>query len=217
MYRKPGGIIAIDTFYPSKALHGWEGKYSVLCCVDAWSRFSRAYPCRGESADVMRQALSRFLTEFAGLGHLPRRIMADRGTELNVARGLMEKYRQPRDAGQPLVLRSPTGTPILLVEAMNAQYQRRMQTFRTSLLTNDPAAILRDISDQLNAQPRPARGNLTPLQLLALSAAQRQLVNDFYEAGDGMPAVALKGPKPRALRSSRRLAIPRPRSVFQQP
>jgi hypothetical protein len=130
------------------------------------------------------------------MGHLPRRIMADRGSELHMAKGLMEKYRQPRDAGKPLVLRSPTGTPILLVEAMNAQYQRRMQTFRTSLLTNDPAAILRDISDQLNAQPRPARGNLTPLQLLALSAAQRQMVNDFYEADDSTPAVALKGLKP---------------------
>ena len=58
----------------------------------------------------------------------------------------MERYRQPKDGNSPMVLRSPTGTPILLVEAMNAQYQRRMQTFRTSLLTNDPAAILRDIS-----------------------------------------------------------------------
>ena len=81
-----------------------------------------------------------------------------------MAKGLMEKYRQKKDGNSPMVLRSPTGTPILLVEAMNAQYQRRMQTFRTSAITNDPAAVLRDISDQLNNQPRPTRGNLTPLQ-----------------------------------------------------
>ena len=93
-FKTPGGIIAIDTFYPSKKLHGWHGKYSVLCVVDAWSRFSRAYACTGESAEVMRKALKRFLTEFAGMGHLPRRIMADRGSELHMAKGLMEKYRR---------------------------------------------------------------------------------------------------------------------------
>ena len=198
-YKQPGGIIAIDTFYPSQALHGWRGKYSVLCCVDAWSRFSRAYPCANKGAALIRVALDEFLKEFASYGHLPRRIMSDKGSELHVARGLMERYRQARDGpqhgGKPMVLRSPTGTPILLVEAMNAQYQRRMQTFRTSGITDDPAAILRDISEQLNNQPRPGRGNLSPVQLLALSARQREELNARFESRQRAP-VALAGLKP---------------------
>ena len=36
------GVIAIDAFFPSKAIDGWEGEWSmVLCCMDTWSRFSR--------------------------------------------------------------------------------------------------------------------------------------------------------------------------------
>jgi len=194
-YKRPGGIIAIDTFYPSQALHGWRGKYSVLCCVDAWSRFSRAYPCANKGAALIRVALDEFLKEFASYGHLPRRIMSDKGSELHVAKALMERYRQPRDGARPMVLRSPTGTPILLVEAMNAQYQRRMQTFRTSGITNDPAAILKDISEQLNNQQRPSRGNLTPVQLLALSAGQRDELNSRFESRQRQP-VALAGLKP---------------------
>ena len=116
--------------------------------------------------------------------------MSDKGSELHVSRGLMERYRQAKDGDRPMVLKSPTGTPILLVEAMNAQYQRRMQTFRTSGLTNDPAAVLRDISDQLNNQPRPSRGNLSPVQLLALSEAQRRLLNDKFAAPAGRAARA---------------------------
>ena len=197
-YKTPGGIIAIDTFYPSKAIHGWRGNYSVLCCVDAWSRYSRAYPCAHKGASLIRRALSEFLREFAGFGHPPRRIMSDKGSELHVSRALMERYRQAKDGDRPMVLKSPTGTPILLVEAMNAQYQRRMQTFRTSGLTNDPAAVLKDISDQLNNQPRPTRGNLSPVQLLALSAAQRRVLNDRFADRQRQPAV-LPGLKPIAV------------------
>ena len=80
-----------------------------------------------------------------------------------------------------MVLRSVTGMPIAVVEAMNAQYQRRMQVFRTSGLIDDPADILWSISEQLNEQRRPVRGNLTPRQLLALDSRQRAAINAEYK------------------------------------
>ena len=71
--------------------------------------------------------------------------------------------------------------PIAVVEAMNAQYERRLQVFRTSGLIDDPADILWAISEQLNRQRRPVRGNLTPLQLLALSPGERARINSQYK------------------------------------
>ena len=70
-----------------------------------------------------------------------------------------------------MIILAPSGTPVLIVEAMNAQYQRRLAVFRTSGLTSDPSEILTAISDQLNSQPRRARAGLSPLQLLGLGKA----------------------------------------------
>ena len=110
--------------------------------------------------------------------------MADKGTDLGGWKNIdaiMERYRLPRDKQQPMVLRSVTGMPIAVVEAWNAQYERRLQVFRTSKLIDDPADVLWAISEQLNNQRRPVRGNLTPLQLLALSPAQRTSINSEYK------------------------------------
>jgi len=90
---------------------------------------------------------------------------------------VMEKYRQHKDRDDPLIIHSKTGQPVLIVEALNAQVQRRMQVLRTANLTDDPSTILEDISDQINNQKRPDRGNLTPLQLLSLNREQRATVN----------------------------------------
>ena len=111
-------------------------------------------------------------------------MLCDKGTDLGGWKNvdaIMERYRLPRDKDQPMVLRSVTGMPVGIVEAMNSQYQRRMQVFRTSKLTDDPADVLWDISDQLNDQRRPVRGNLTPLQLLALPQMQRNAINAKYK------------------------------------
>ena len=59
-----------------------------------------------------------------------RRILSDKGSDMAAAGKAIEKYRLPRDGKSPLVLHSATGTPILIVEALNAQVQRRMQVFR---------------------------------------------------------------------------------------
>ncbi len=64
---------------------------------------------------------------------------------------------------------------------MNAQLQRRMQVFRTAGLT--------DVCDQINNQRRPDRGNLTPLQLLALTPQERQEVNRIYTDRTAIPEV----------------------------
>ena len=80
-----------------------------------------------------------------------------------------------------MVLHTATGTPVLLVEALNAQVQRRMQVFRTSGLIENVGQIAHEIANQINNQRRPDRGNLTPIQLLALDRAGRESINKLYK------------------------------------
>ena len=195
---KRPGVIAIDAFFPSKSIDGWRGDWKmVLCCMDTWSRFSRAYVCEDKKGITVGKALKRFLAEMASLGHPPRRILADKGTDLGGwrLRELMERYRRPKDGNASMIILAPAGTPVLIVEAMNAQYQRRLAVFRTSGLTDDPSEILTAISDQLNSQPRRARAGLSPLQLLGLGKRDRELVNArstdrFVESAEGIRGLA---------------------------
>tara|TARA_B110000196_G_C21138312_1_gene662421 strand:+ start:210 stop:1625 length:1416 start_codon:yes stop_codon:yes gene_type:complete len=182
IFKNPG-VLACDVFMPSAKL-GFFGKRICLTVMDVWSRFSRCYVIENKKAILVKQGIERFVKEFTSLGHLPRRMLCDKGTDLGGWKNvdaIMERYRLPRDKDQPMVLRSVTGMPVGIVEAMNSQYQRRMQVFRTSNLTDDPADVLWDISDQLNDQRRPVRGNLTPLQLLALPQMQRNAINAKYK------------------------------------
>ena len=176
LLRQPG-ILAIDMFFPSEQL-GWWGRMSCLTCMDTWSRFCRVYALEHKDYESTKRAMNMFLTEFASFGFLPRRILADQGTDLAPAKELIERYRLPRDHNDPMVIHSKTGQPVLIVEALNAQVQRRMQVFRTSKLTDDPSVILEDITDQLNNQKRPERGNLTPLELLSLTGPERARINE---------------------------------------
>ena len=178
LLRQPG-ILAVDMFFPSAQL-GWWGKFSCLTCMDTWSRFCRVYALEHKDYESTKRAMQSFLQEFSSFGFLPRRILADKGTDLAPAKELMERYRQHRDQNADMVLHSKTGQPVLIVEALNAQVQRRMQIFRTANLTDDPSTILEDITDQINNQKRPDRGNLTPLQLLGLNGAERAQVNEAH-------------------------------------
>ena len=180
MNMKNPGVIALDTFYPSKNL-GWWGKRVCLTCMDVWSRYTQVYALENKKRVLVKRALEAFMKDFASTGHLPRRVICDKGSELLVAKDVMEKYRQAKDGDRPLVHNSVTGQPVLIVESLQAQIQRRMQIYRTADLTDDPAEILEDISFQINNQKRPDRGNLTPFQLLSLSAAQRVQVNNLYQ------------------------------------
>ena len=119
-------------------------------------------------------------------------MLADKGTDLAPVKEIMEAYRLPRDGNQPLVFHSQTGQPVLIVESLNAQVQRRMQIFRTSKLTDDPSVILDDISEQLNNQKRPNRGNLTPMELLALNDQERNVVNAGYKRREMVEVSGLK-------------------------
>ena len=176
MLRQPG-ILAMDMFFPSTQL-GWWGKFSCLTCMDTWSRFCRCYALEHKDYQSTSRAMTMFLQEFASFGFPPRRILADKGTDLAPAKELMERYRLDRDGVAPMVLHSKTGQPVLIVEALNAQLQRRMQVFRTATLTDDPSVLLEDITDQINNQKRPERGNLTPLQLLGLNGEERAMINE---------------------------------------
>ena len=183
---KPG-VIMMDTFYPSRKVDGWFGNYSCLCCMDAWSRYSRVYVNEKKDKLTIAKGMERFLAEFASKGHLPRMILMDKGSELKAAGKAIEKYRQkPGD----MVHNSVTGQPVLMVENMQSQYQRRMAVFRTASLTDDPSVIMDDISEHLNNQRRPDRGNLTPVQLLTLSGAERKVINEKYRDRTVIPEVA---------------------------
>mgnify|MGYP000025544517 CR=1 FL=1 len=183
---KPG-VIMMDTFYPSRKVDGWFGNYSCLCCMDAWSRYSRVYVNEKKDKLTIAKGMERFLAEFASKGHLPRMNLMDKGRELKAAGKAIEKYRQkPGD----MVHNSITGQPVLMVENMQSQYQRRMAVFRTASLTDDPSVIMDDISEHLNNQRRPDRGNLTPVQLLTLSGAERKVINEKYRDRTVIPEVA---------------------------
>ena len=178
LYTQPG-IIAADTFFPSEN-SGWK-RSNVLVMMDVWSRFSRAYIIAKKDAELFGKAMTKFMQEFTSLGHLPRRLLTDKGSELVAGESVMEVYRQKRDGQKPLHLRSFTGTPVQVVENMNSQYQRRLEIYRISDLHDDPQQLLVDISDQLNNQRRKRRGNLTPYELLALKKKQRDILNRTYE------------------------------------
>lgn len=181
------GILACDMFFPSKLL-GWR-KMNCLAVMDTWSRFCRCYALPRKDFKSVEVALTRFCQEFAALGHLPRRMLADKGSDLAAAKKVMETYRKKKDGQAPMVLHSATGTPVNIIEAMNSQIQRRMQVFRTSGLTDDPSVLLDDITDQINSQKRPDRGNLTPMELLALTPAERRAVNEIYTDRTEIPEV----------------------------
>ena len=181
------GILACDMFFPSKTL-GWR-KMNCLSVMDTWSRFVRCYALPKKDLKSQEAAFILFMNEFTALGHIPRRMLADKGSDLAGAKKVMEKYRLARDKNGPMVLHSATGTPINIIEAINAQIQRRMQVFRTAGLTDDPSVLLTDVCDQINNQKRPDRGNLTPLQLLALTAAERHEVNKIYTDRTMIPEV----------------------------
>ena len=200
--RKPGNVIntmsmhkpgtlACDMFFPSQKW-GWHGKFACLTMMDTWSRYCWFYVCVDKSKKTVMKAMLDFTRKFAALGHLPRRMLADKGTDLAPCKDIMEQYRLPRDGDQKLVYHSQTGQPVLIAEALNAQVQRRMQIFRTSKLTDDPSVILDDISEQLNNQKRPNRGNLTPLELLALNDQERKVVNSGYKRREMVEVSGLK-------------------------
>ena len=181
---KPGMILA-DMFFPSKTL-GWRKIGGVLTMMDAWSRYLQCYAVERKTAKLVKQGMERFLREFASLGHMPRIIICDKGTDLAPAKVVMEKYR--RKPG-PLVYHSKTGKPVQLVESTQAQIQRRMQVFRTAGLTDDPSEILEDICSSINTQKRPDRGNLTPMELLKLNKQEITHINELYRDRTHIPEV----------------------------
>ena len=178
LYTKPG-VIAMDSFFPSEK-SGWK-KINILVCMDVWSRFSRAYAIEKREASLYKVAMQDFFKELMSLGVMPRRLLTDKGSELHVGTQLMEKFRLKRDGDKPMHLRSVTGTPVQAVENLNAQYQRRLEPYRIADLFDDPSVLLWDISEQLNNQRRPKRGNYTPYELLKMSDAQRKEVNKTYD------------------------------------
>ena len=172
------GMIAMDMFFPT-VKNGWR-KFNCLTCMDSWSRYCGLYAITSKKYEDVVLCMVDFLSKFASLGHMPRRILSDKGSDMAAAKLAIEKYRKPKDGDKPLVLHTATGTPVLIVEGLNAQVQRRMQIFATSGLSDNPAQILHEIAEQLNNEPRQARGGLTPLQLLALDQSGRDMINKTY-------------------------------------
>ena len=181
VYTKPG-VIAMDTFFKS-GKKGWE-KMNILVCMDVWSRFSRAYALEKKETEFFEVAMKSFFQEFTSLGHLPRRLLTDKGSELFVGTALMEKYRLPQDGKKPLHLKSFTDSPVQVVENMNSQYQRRLEPYLIAGLHNNVEDLLWDISEQLNNQKRQRRKNYTPYQLLAMGQRERNEVNRAYTGGN---------------------------------
>ena len=173
-------------FFPSKLL-GWV-KMNCLTIMDTWSRFVRVYALPKKDLKSQEAAFTLFTNEFTALGHIPRRMLADRGSDLRGAVPVMETYRLARDKNNPMVLHSATGTPINIVEGMNAQVQRRMQVFRTAGITDDPSNLLEDICDQLNNQRRPDRAT-SPLYSYYLLPRAKESRSTRYTDRTEIPEV----------------------------
>ena len=185
MSMKQPGVILADMFFPSKNL-GWRKIGGVLTMMDAWSRYLQCYAVERKTKALVKLGMERFMRDFTSLGHLPKVLLSDKGTDLAPAAEVMEAYR--RKPGK-LVLHSTTGKPVMLVESTQAQIQRRMQVFRTAGLTDDPSEILADICTSINNQKRPDRGNLTPIQLLQLNKEEREHINALYRDRTHIPEV----------------------------
>ena len=184
MNLKAPGVIMLDMFFPSKN-EGWRADLAgVLTCMDAWSRFVRCYAMERKTKALVQIGIERFLREFASKGHIPKMILCDKGSELKGAGAAIERYRTKPGR---MVFHSQTGKPVNLVEQTQAQIQRRMAIFRTSGVTDDYSLILDDITDSINNQKRPARGNKTPLELLQLDKEGRVLVNANNRFGVATP------------------------------
>ncbi len=182
---KGPGVILADMFFPSKNL-GWRKLGGVLTMMDSWSRWVLCYAVERKTAKLVKRGMEDYLRRFASLGHIPKLILCDKGTDLAPAKVVMERYR--RKPGK-LVLHSTTGKPVQLVEQTQAQIQRRLQVFRTAGLTDDVSEILDDVCHQINHQKRPDRGNLTPTQLLKLNKHERAEVNELYRDRTHIPEV----------------------------
>ena len=185
------GVILTDMFFPS-VKHGWRKFGGVVTMMDAWSRFVGAYAVERKTKPLVKKAMTRFMKDFASHGHLPRMVLMDQGSDLVAAKEVIETYRRKPDV--QMVFYSKVGKPVQLVEQTQAQIQRRMAVFRTSGLTDDASAILEDISASINNQKRPDRGNLTPIQLLKLTKAERFQINELHRDKKEIPEI--KGLRP---------------------
>ena len=189
MSLKNPGVIAMDMFFPTRKISGWEGKWSCLTCMDCWSRYTHVYACVDKKFATVEKAMTMFLQEFAAFGFMPRRIICDKGTDMAAAKTVIERYRTAKDGNSPMVVHTATAQPVNIVEVMNSEVQRHMAVFRTSGITDDPTVLLEDISYAINHKKRQARGDLTPIQLLSLSKEERQRVNDMNSETSEIPEV----------------------------
>ena len=169
MIIKKPGTIACDAFFPSRKF-GWVKVGMCLTMMDVFSRYCWIYSLEDKRKETVRRAMEDFFRKFASKGWRPLQGISDKGTDLSPFAEVFEKYRGNKVG--PLVFKSVTGAPVLVVENLNAQVQRRMEVFRTANITDDPAQILEDISYQINHQKRPDKQDLTPVQILNLNEEQ---------------------------------------------
>jgi len=173
--KKPG-TIACDAFFPSRKF-GWTREVGMcLTMMDVYSRFCHIYALVDKKKETVRVAMEDFFKKFASLGWRPLQGLSDKGTDLSPFEQVFEKYRGNKVG--PLVFKSVTGQPVLVVEHLNAQVQRRMEIFRTAEITDDPSVLLDDISFQINNQKRPDKENLSPLEILKLNEKQIKILNE---------------------------------------
>lgn len=176
----PGSIIQCDMFFPTPS-NNWKNA-NVLVMVDMWSRFSRAFAVEKKNYETVRKAMLIFFKELGRLGVQVRKGLADMGTDLSPFKYIMEAYRLPKDGKKPMVMHSVQGMPISYIESLNSQYERRLQVFGSSKMTNDVSKLLNDISNQLNDQKIPSKQNFTPNELIRMRGSVVKRINRNYVA-----------------------------------
>ena len=175
------GLIAADLFFPAK--DDWDTSPCLTIC-DCWSRFCRVFVVENKTKKMMIPLFEKFFKELMSLGHKPKIFISDKGSEFIGLKttALFKKWKIT-------VFHSPTGTPIHLVEGLQAQIMRKAEIFRTAKITEDPGHLMYLISEQLNNQPRRQFDNKTPYQLLTLNRTMRKDANAFSNVHKANPDV----------------------------
>ena len=171
-FRKPGGIIAVDTVFTSKDL-GWKTKRPILVVVECWSGYLRAFPLRGTAPTKKRtnHCMQLFFQELMRLGARPRgTLWSDKGSEFADMGKFCAKWGIK-------YIQSPTGGPVTIVESYNKQIMERLTIHRNAKQVYDAGELCGLVTEQMNNRPRRRRNNMSPVQLLALSPSEVKKVN----------------------------------------
>lgn len=154
------GYVTFDLFFTSNK---WDTKYPVLSQMDIWSRYVRITALANKTKKLVHSEIQSFLQELLSRGVKLRAMLHDKGSEFLGLDPMAKKFNMRN-------ITSPTGRPILSIEALNSQIERRLEPFMSSGVCDDVSMLVKNVQYQLNhRQPIRNKQNKLPIQLISMS------------------------------------------------